>query len=269
MTDRTPTGPGPGIDQLRATLDSLGTRPGALSRPRVRELIGAAVPLVWGELKAAGAWDKLIPTDRAALYWTLAVSHHLHLDLSPIADDEDRAVGELVRDCAYFAVHCEPRRVHRWPEAEGRREQREAALHQLAWLHDLHPTWRAEVFHTLHTVPRPTPEPDRTAAATDSAPHPATGPGRPDWVEPSCVWDALADAQRRAVHEAPPPPDRPEGWLGRDAARRFAALPEGWQAEALRRIGRGDPARRTVSEATEAMNTLPRFGIALRPAPPP
>ncbi|MEV3871081.1 hypothetical protein [Streptomyces sp. NPDC049906] len=236
----------PGLGELRTVLDALADPSTDLPWSEARQFAGRAVPLAWGELKATGAWDKLTPADRAALYWALASGHCLHTGRPPEMTDRQSTLTELVRDCAYFATHGEPHRPDRWPEAEGRYEQREAAHHQLAWLHDLRPAWRAEVFHVL-----------------DVDPCPVADPGPADWAQPSCVWDALADVQRRIGREESPTGE------GGEAAQRFASLPEGWQVECLRRIGRGRQPLPTITEAAEVIDVLPRFGVALRLAPPP
>ncbi|WP_445402551.1 hypothetical protein ACSMX9_13400 [Streptomyces sp. LE64] len=252
MTEE-PSTPVPGdLDELRTALDTLARPPVELPWPSAQQLVHRVAPLAWEQLKAHDAWHRLIPTDRAAMYWTLAAAHRIAAGPAPDLAERQPVLAELVRDCAHFGRHCEPRRTDRWPEAEGRHEQREAALHQLAWLQDLHPVWRAEVFRILEHGP-------------------GSAPGPTNWAEPSRVWDALGEAQRligpgREDIDTTPSGEKDDG---SETARRFAELPEGWQAEALRRIGQGAVPRQTVTEANEAIDLLPGFGITLRPAPPP
>ncbi|MEU5400681.1 hypothetical protein ABZ348_15480 [Streptomyces sp. NPDC005963] len=231
------------LDELRTALDTLATWPD-VSWADVTALAGKAVPLVWAALKESTVWDELCPADRAALYWSLFAGHGIEAQRHSTAANGQPAVHDLIRECAYFAVHCERARA-RWPEAEGRYEEREGAEQHLEWYRSYPPEWRAEVFRTLeveHQLIRHSDE------------------GRPSLSHVlGRVHDRVFDHDTTRIDKG----------YGAETAVRLAALPEGWQIETIRRVAAGTLPGHAVSAAYDAISALPRFGVELCPMPPP
>ncbi|MGX2995458.1 hypothetical protein JNUCC64_14360 [Streptomyces sp. JNUCC 64] len=249
--DQAPTDSPARLDELRSALDVLEKWPGAAHWPDVQTLAGRAAPLVWEELKTRWLWDQLPSAERAAVYWALATGHAVRTGWAPEVTDWRPVVAGLVRECAFFAFCCEPRNAARWPEAEGRLKEGEQAAQGLAWYLSLRPAWRAEVFRLLETGHRADPAP------------------APDAVPPS-LWGTPGLVQQRSgTGDGPRSVPVRERAESTDTTVRFAALPEGWQVETMRRIALGHTPHQAVTNAAQAIAALPHFGIALHPTPPP
>ncbi|WP_445401857.1 hypothetical protein ACSMX9_10580 [Streptomyces sp. LE64] len=240
------------LDQLRSALDVLEGWPGSDHQHRkdMQALAGRVVPLVWAELREREVWHRMDAADRAALYWALTTGQRISTGWDPALSDWRPLVTELRRECAHFAVHCAAKHAQRWPEADGRADEHTEAVQALLWYRSLHPAWRPEVFRTLtHAHLTTEHDPDH---------HPPT------------TWDALHHVQQRALDE-----DKPRATNHRatgdanDVAELLDTLPDGWQTEAIRRMSTGHTPGHAVTTATEAINALPRFGVPLRPLPPP
>ncbi|MGX2997202.1 hypothetical protein JNUCC64_23550 [Streptomyces sp. JNUCC 64] len=267
MTDDEPgtddgRGPGPGpmrLDELRSALDNLAEWPGTALWPDVQTLAGRVALLVWEELKARRLWDQLPSAERAAMHWTLTTGHTVRTGWAPDVTDWRPVIAGLRRECAFFAFYCEPRRAERWPEADGRLREGEQAAQGLAWYLSFRPAWRAEVFRVLEAAAH------RSGGDPDSP----DGPDGPEGERPS-LWEVLGAVQQRSGRGGEPG-DAPPGERAEsvDTAARFAALPEGWQVETLRRIAQGQGPRQAVTGAVRAIAALPHFGVPLHPAPPP
>ncbi|MER5490193.1 hypothetical protein [Streptomyces sp. NPDC002490] len=239
------------LDELRSALDVLGEWPGVGHWEDVRLVAGRVAPLVWEELREREVWHRMEAADRAAVYWALHTGHRISLGWDPAISNWKPFVTELRRECAHFAAQCESRNGHRWPEAEGRADEHTEAVQALLWYRSFHPAWRPEVFRTLNHAHLTERDPEN---------HPPT------------AWDALHHVQQRTLEGG----DKPRAATGHratgdgiDVAELFDALPEGWQIEAIRRMSTGYTPGHAVTTAAEAINALPRFGVPLRPVPPP